>query len=616
MLRELHISNLAVISDARIELSPGLNCFTGVTGAGKSLVIGAIEILLGLRSPTDMLRKGADEGRVAGIFEIADPSTRKRIESATDIPLASDEILLTRRLFSSGRSSVSLNGQPITLPMLKLAAEQLVDVHGQHDHQYLLKPAHQLDVLDAFANAVPLRDRYETAWHDLATTRDRLAHLATNQTLRQQQLDLYRFQATEIDAATLAPGEQTLLQTRAKRLANAQRLRNDVGSALSALDDSDQSTAASLVQQSKSVAHSLAQLAELDPALQNIARSISDAAVGLQEAAFDLTRYLDRLDLDPQELAAANDRLTLIGKLAQKYTPRHHPRVPKPAITSSAPQDDVDLILAYREQIRAEIASLEQATEDLSDLAARLVPLESLARSLAQDLSSARSRAATKLARQVERALSELGMERATLSVVVQPQSDLSPSGQDAVEFLASTNPGQDPAPLRKIASGGELSRIMLALKGILSANDRVSVLVFDEIDANVGGRLGSVIGTKLRQLATGHQVLCITHLPQIAAYADRHLTVRKTQSSVATSSTVRHISGDEQIAEIAEMIGGHFITPTTLAQARELLQAANVPPSSIPPATAPHPQPQPAPRSPLPRLQPRPRISKSRARA
>jgi DNA repair protein RecN (Recombination protein N) len=561
MLRELHISNLAVISDARIELAHGLNCFTGATGAGKSLVIGAIEVLLGLRSPSEMLRPGAEEGRVSGVFESRDASLLARIEQATDVRVRDDggELLLTRRLYSSGRSSISLNGNPITLGMLKQVAEYLVDVHGQHDHQFLLKPSNQLEVLDQFANLHALREEYHGIYLKLLDARRRIEELTTGRTFREQQLDLYRFQADEIDAAELNPGEYEELSARSTVLNNLEKLKKDAGAVHSALYESD----GSLLERLKMMVGLLGDLAALDPQLRNITDNVRTATIQLDEAAFDLSRYLDRLDLDPGELAEVMDRLNTLNRVLNKYN------------------GTVEATLQYRAEIAAKISELERATDDLQGLRQEIDPLTKKLKSLGEQLSSGRRAAAKKLCPLVMKQLAELGMEKATFSVsFAQATTDtafpFTPSGVDQIEFVAQTNPGQLAQPLRKIASGGELSRIMLALKGILAQTDRTSVLVFDEIDANVGGRLGSIIGSKLRDLAKHHQVLCITHLPQIASYADRHLTVRKTVQDNLTQTTVRTMDGDERIQELAEMIGGQRITDTTRAQARELLEAAH----------------------------------------
>ncbi len=606
MLRELHISNLAVIADARIELHAGLNCFTGATGAGKSLVIGAVEILLGLRSPAEMLRPGVDEGRVSGVFDVRDKETLRRVSAAADMDLAADagELLLTRRLYASGRTSVSINGNPITLAMLKQVAEHLVDVHGQHDHQFLLKPANQLDVLDQFAGAEGLRGEYGELWTRFQDARRRIDELSANRTLRQQQLDLYRFQVQEIDAADIKSGEYEELTGRESVLRNIEKLKKDATAIHSALYEAD----GSVLERLRMMVGVISELAGLDPSLGNVLKGFKDSTIGLEETAFDLNRYLDHLDHDPAELAEVQERLNGLNRILHKYG----------GTSADA--------LAYREEVARKIADLDKQTDDLSSLQKEIEPLEKKLRQLGEKLSVMRQAAAKKLSPLIIKSLGELGMEKAVFSIeftagslsegrvpaagakseisnlkpqisnlksensnskseIANPKPQLPvllPSGIDQIEFTAQTNPGQLAQPLRKIASGGELSRIMLALKGILARTDRVSVLVFDEIDANVGGRLGSIIGSKLRELSRHHQVLCITHLPQIASFAERHLTVRKAVKDKQTQTTVRVMEGDERIEELAEMIGGQRITDTTRAQARELLDSAGATSASV----------------------------------
>jgi DNA repair protein RecN (Recombination protein N) len=309
----------------------------------------------------------------------------------------------------------------------------------------------------------------------------------------------------------------------------------------------------------------LAELSGLDVNLKQVANALRDSTLQLEEVAFDLSRYLDKLDLDPGELVEVNDRLNTINRILNKYG------------------DPIETTLAYRAEIGQNIQSLERATDDFSSLQAELEPLKQQLKRLGEELTGKRKSVAKKLRPLVEKQLAELGMEKATFTIELTPAAaaipvealPATPSGFDHVEFVAQTNPGQLPQPLRKIASGGELSRIMLALKGILAQSDRISVLVFDEIDANVGGRLGSIIGQKLRRLAEHHQVLCITHLPQIASYADRHLTARKQVIADQTATTVRTMTGPDRLEELAEMIGGQRITNTTRAQAQELLDVA-----------------------------------------
>jgi DNA repair protein RecN (Recombination protein N) len=557
MLRELHISNLAVIADVRIELDPGLNCFTGSTGAGKSLVIGALQVLLGLRSAAEMMRPGVDEARISGVFEIHNSKLLEEVEKITDVKVTADggELLLTRRLYASGRSSVSINGNPITLGMLKQLAEALVDVHGQHDHQYLLKPSNQIDVLDQFAGLWPLREKYHGVYERLSSARHQLQELDANRSLREQQLELYRFQAEEIDNAQLDAAECDELEARSSLLRNLEKLKKETGSVYAALYEAD----GAILERLKMMTAVLGDLAILDVGLKEIATAVRDATLSLEASAFDLSRYQDKLDIDPGELAEVEDRLNTINRVLNKY---------------GRTMEDA---LSHRKELARKIGELERATVDLSSLQKQIAPLTAEVNTLGKQLSDKRQAAAKKLAPLIEKQLAELGMEKAkfTIEFATAAKDAPGPSGFDLIEFIAQTNPGQTPQPLRKIASGGELSRIMLGLKGILAQSDRISVLVFDEIDANVGGRLGSIIGNKLRGLAEHHQVLCITHLPQIASYADRHLTARKRISGNQTETTVRVMNGEERLEELAEMSGGPRVTETTRAQARELLEAA-----------------------------------------
>jgi DNA repair protein RecN (Recombination protein N) len=485
---------------------------------------------------------------------VHDKAVLERLENLTDVPVSADagELLITRRLHASGRTSVSLTGHPITLSMLREVAESLVDVHGQHDHQYLLRPSNQLIVLDEFAGLIDLRSHYYQTYLALQDAKRRIEELTANRTLREQQLELYRFQADEIDHAQLDPAEFEELRSRATVLTHLEKLRKDATAVHGALYETD----GSILERLRVMASVLSELCELDQNIKPVAGAVRDATLQLEDAAFDLGRYRDKLDLDPAELAEVNDRLTLINRLLNKYA------------------DTVPLVLEYRAEIGAKITELERATEDSQSLNAQISSLTCQLKDLGAHLSAKRQAAAAKLSPMIQKQLAELGMEKARFTISVD-RSEESPSGFDAVEFIVQTNPGLPAQPLRKIASGGELSRIMLALKGVLAQSDRVSVLVFDEIDANVGGRLGSVIGQKLRKLADHHQVLCITHLPQIASYADRHLTVRKQTQDSQTRTTVRAIDGDDRLLELAEMIGGQRITETTKAQARELLDAA-----------------------------------------
>lgn len=625
MLRELHISNLAVIEDATVEFGGGFNVFTGQTGAGKSLILGAFELLLGLRSGSDMLRGGAEEGRVVGVFEVDDPKLADAVHAASDGAVAAGaEVLITRKLFASGRSSVSVNGQPTTAAMVKRLGTLLVDIHGQHDHQSLLRPASQLEILDDFGGCTALRQDFARRHHALREMRRRRQELDASASLRRQQLELYEFQAREIDDAEPTEGEFPELQARHRVLSNARRLLADAGQVQGALYEAD----GSVIERLEVMTQVLRDLAEIDDELRGVAEQVEGATASAREASFDLSRYVDRLDFDEGELGEVESRLNTLNRLIQKYsdTPRGRGGLGEDA----GPADDpLQGVLHYRADIQREIETLQQASHDFAQLDAEIATAERELRFIGEELSQQRREAAGRLIPAVEQQLPELGMGEAKLEVAFEPvdapestdgEADAAamgcPTGIERVEWRVQTNPGQPMRPLRKIASGGELSRITLAIKHVLAASDRTSVLVFDEIDANIGGRLGSVIGRKLRELCastppaevsatTGrkrkknatahtskspasppaaehtprHQVLCITHLPQIAAFADRHFRIEKSVagkgSSRQTRTTVRPMAGKDRIEELAEMMAGQQATDTTRRQAQELIASA-----------------------------------------
>ncbi|MEX0774630.1 MAG: DNA repair protein RecN [Phycisphaeraceae bacterium] len=619
MLRELHISNLAVIEDVTITFAAGLNCFTGQTGAGKSLILGALEILLGLRGGAldEMIRPGAEEARVSGVFELHDADITAQIAQAADQALhPGDDLLVTRKVFASGRSSVSINGHPAAGAMVRRVAELLVDVHGQHDHQYLLKPSNQLLILDAFGQTMPLRARFHEVHGELRALRQRHAELSASRTLRQQQLELYEFQADEIDKADLREGELAELRARHVLLSNVQRIKREAGTAHAALYESE----GAVIERLQMIAHVLGDLAELDGRIKETAEQVRGAALTLQESAYELGRYVDGLELDPGELAQIEERLNALNRLAAKYADHGG------AAAKSASGDAIAIVLQYRQEIGEQIAQLRGQDEDVSTLKNRIDALAGKLVTIGGELTAGRKAAAARIRPLIETQMRELGMGEAEFDVAFEtagegnetspakledshdracPAGDAGASGLDRTEMMVRTNPGQPARPLRKIASGGELSRIMLAIKSILAQSDRISVLVFDEIDANIGGRMGTVIGQKLRRLAgqgdvvspglrrkksakpqppeaaASHQVLCITHLPQIAAFAQRHFRIAKEVvgkgANKETRTTVTMLDGKPRIEELAEMLAGKDVTETTRRQVHELLETATV---------------------------------------
>jgi len=467
--------------------------------------------------------------------------------------------------------------------MARAIGQRLVDIHGQHDHQFLLRPANQLAVLDDYAGCADLRERYAEHWDHLRELRQTQAELDASRTLRRQQLELYEFQAREIDAAEPTEGEFPELAARHRVLANIAQLQRDAGAAHAALYEAD----GSVSERTQAIAHLLIDLADMDDAVAPIAEQVRVSALAIQEAAYELSRYIDRLEHDPGEAAEVEQRLDALNRLVHKFGNPRKWSIEVAGLPSGG-DDPLAPVLAYRELVGEQIDQLHAQDDDLDQLDARIAEQEQALAQLGGEMTALRTKAAKKLRPRVEAQLAELGMSEARFKVAISPASEPGPAGADEIEMLVQTNPGQEFWPLRKIASGGETSRIMLALKSILAEADRISVLVFDEIDANIGGRLGSVIGRKLRELAHGthakpgagsHQVLCITHLPQIAAFGDRHFRIAKSVTGTGkdkrTRTEVAVLDGKPRIEELAEMMAGKQATATSRKQAKELLVAA-----------------------------------------
>ncbi|MCY2924701.1 MAG: DNA repair protein RecN [Planctomycetota bacterium] len=583
MLRELSISNLAIIEKADIELARGLNVFTGQTGAGKSLILGALELLLGLRGGGEdaamFVRPGAAEARVSGVFEVASETTAARLATVLDQPVkAGEPILVTRRVLASGRSSVAVNGSPVTAAMLKQAGEPLVDIHGQHDQQFLLKPSNQLAILDAFADALPLRTQFADVFHELSAARQRLGQLRQSQEQRAEQLELYRFQIDEIDSAKLVEGEYEEARNRHSVLKNATKLKAQSAQVLEGLSEGDET----VLERLGTMVKSLQELVRLDASLVDLVEQVEGGRGILQDVAAALNTYQDRLDVDPGELQQVEERLDVLNRLIHKY-----------ARSVGAGEDAVAAVLEHRRQIGIKAERLEQDAVALDGLDEEIAKRQAQLETIGRKLTRRRQEGAKKLRPLVEAQFRELEMNEAAFEVQIVTR-DAGEAGGDAtgldeVEFLVRTNPGQEMLPLRKIASGGELSRIMLALKTILADKDQITVLVFDEIDANIGDRLGATIGRKLRALAHGGksgksgkagenacQIICITHLSQIAACADHHLQITKDvvgpEAGRQTLTRVRVLEGEDRVRELAEMMAGAKPSETVIAHARDLL--------------------------------------------
>lgn len=554
MLQKLYIKNLAIIQELEIEFDESFNVFTGQTGAGKSLILGALGLLLGFRQTAATVRPSAKEALISAVFDVPDRELLKELAQIIDIPMEEGELILQRRILQSGKTSNTVNSVPIPTQTLKQIGELLVDVHGQHENQYLLRPSVQLRLLDTYAGLNEAAEEFAAVHHRWQDAVRRRRALGEQAELRTQQIELYEFQLQEIDQAKLKPNERQDLEAEQRQLSNVEKLRELATVLVRSLEESDYP----LLDQIRSLYSRANHLADIDARLAGLPAQINSAIVELDDVAKTLSGYLDDLESDPQRLAELDERLAVLMRLAKKYG-----------------HGDIEAVLPYRQEIAGKLDQLRAQQSDFEGIDGEIARLARDREDLGRKLSERRKKSAAKLAAAVNKQLDELAMPDAKFQVDFAPTGpeNPSPQGLETVEFMIQTNPGQPVLPLRKIASAGELSRIMLGIKSILASPGRSSVLVFDEVDSNVGGRLGEVIGTKLARLAGSQQVICISHLPQIAAFADRHFVVQKQSARNETVSSVKPIDGQDRVREIAEMISGRNFSDTTLKQAEEMLK-------------------------------------------
>ena len=563
MLRELAVQNLAVIEDVRVELHAGFCAWTGETGAGKSLLLGALGLLLGERGNAELIRAGAEELRVTGRFELARPEQRAVAAEILQSPVEEDDLILTRRLSRAGRSSALVNDRPVAVGTLKRIGEMLVDVHGQRENYSLLQSAYQLELLDAFGKLGDLRKRYDVAAGSVRDLRQQFKELSEARANRLRDLSLVRFERDDLDNAKLQPGELAALAKERETLVHARSLSQFTGAVAARLADDDGAVDEILAKLLKDAQR----WAALDPKLQEVSRRLESLRPEVQDIAATCRDLTERFEADPERLEAAEQRIALLKKLQARYgkTP--------------------DELIAYRATLDAKEADLQKQEDDLAGIDGALRIAHAELKKAAAALSSARAKVAKKFIAEAQVHLADLHMKQAKLDaeLEVTPLPDdptageVPASGIDRLEILLTANPGEPARPLRKVASGGELSRAMLALKTVLAAHDPVRTLVvFDEIDANVGGRLGDVLGEKLAALGASHQVLCVTHLPQVASYAAHHWTIRKTSTAKRTATTIAPLASEEsRVEELALMLRGESRSETTRKEAAEMLKAA-----------------------------------------
>ncbi len=562
MLLDLEIRDFAIIDDLRIQFGQGLNALTGETGAGKSIIIDALGAVLGERVSADLVRSGTKTAYVDARFQLDDLAESPALQDLLrehGIEAPDGELILSREIQSGGRSTARINGRPSTAALLGTLGQLLVDIHGQSDHLSLLRPMAQLAILDRYAHLETDRASVAALVRDWRSAKNRLDAVDTGARDRAQRIDLLRYQVDEISSATLVPGEDADLEIERNRLANAERLGQLIATA-AGLVAGDEVGEVSAVDRLRSATRSLGDAAELDPSLAVLSERLTEAALLVDEIALELRDYLDEVEANPDRLAIVQDRLEAIKQLKRKYGA------------------SIEEILDFQQTAAIELETLGGSEHDEEALRARVAELEESVAAMAARLTKARRTAAKRLAQDASLAAADLNLGSMMFDIAVRARSGAVPfdeTGADQVEFMFAPNRGETAKSLARVASGGETARMMLALKSVLADSDRTPTLVFDEVDVGIGGRSGQMVGIKLQQLGAGHQVIVITHLPQIAAVAEHHFKIKKASRDGRTTSRVVLLEGDERIDEIASMIDGEPPSATSRKGAREMLERA-----------------------------------------
>jgi DNA repair protein RecN (Recombination protein N) len=550
MLTDLTIKNVAIIDTLQISLKPGLTVLTGETGAGKSIIIDAVGLIMGNRASNDLIRSGEEEAVVEALFDISGLPEIKRQLSEAGFD-ADDELLVKRSISRSGKNRIFINGGMATLALLVDIAPRLINIYGQHDSQTLLKPENHLRLLDAYAGIGELRQKFTALFSRLSSVRDLLNGLEQAEREAERRLDLLSYQSEEIAKAAFKPGEEEQLEEQRQLLASAEKLAGVSSEAFDRLYGGD----GALLGQLKRISGSITDLSTIDVSLQGTAASLEGAYLQLEDAAITLRDYASRIESDPAALQQVDDRLDQLGRLKKKYAPT------------------VEEILLYKAGIDAELEQLHGREQSRHAMETEREELTEELKVVGGELTAARITAAAKLKHALESEAHQLAMKGAIIEPTLEQLTEPRSSGFERVEFLFSPNPGEIPRPLGRIASGGELSRLMLAIKQVLPDSD-VPTLVFDEVDTGIGGATSELVGRKLKNVAAGQQVLCITHLPQVAVFADQQLRVEKLITDGRTTTRLLELEPDERTREVARMLAGTTVTDSALKHASEMLAA------------------------------------------
>jgi DNA repair protein RecN (Recombination protein N) len=545
MLEFLSIKGIAIIDEAALPFHPGLTVLTGETGAGKSIIVDALKAVLGEKMDLSIVRTGESMAKVEAAFKASDMKLPDGIHTR-------DELIIGREIRREGRGRATVNGTMITIPHLKEIGDRMVDLHGQHEHQSLLKTAVHLQALDSFASLGPGKQEFADVYRQLMMTRETLETLERDKKDRLARLDYLRYVSNELESAGLDPDEEEKLRDEEGILGAAEKLLLTASSALENIYQGE----GSAVETVSRWGGELKQMMETDSRLREVVELVEGAGLQLEEAGHFLRDYASSVQADPRRLEEVHERLAFIATLKKKYGP------------------SMEEVIRTLEETKQELALIEGGETDLESLKSREEQLAARADELALSLSQERKKKASLLEGSVQTELQDLAMDKVRFSVSFE-EADMSETGVDEVEFLISPNPGEPLMPLRKIASGGELSRVMLALKRILAGADAVGTLVFDEVDAGIGGRVAAVLGRKLQDISRHHQVLCITHLAPVAACAHHHILVEKAEEKGRTVVRARYLEDEERVEELARMMGGIEVSSGIVRSARELLEEA-----------------------------------------
>ena len=556
MLTELRIRNFAIIESVTLPLAEGFNVLSGETGAGKSIIVGALGLLLGERASADLIRSGAEKATVEGVFDVANVRGIVRLADDRGIEVEDDTLVLKREIASNGRGRAWINGAPVTATVLAEIGRQLVNLHGQHDAQTLLDAASQREILDAFGGAEAQAALVRTTYGELTNVRHEISALSARRAEAEKRADYLRHVAKEIEEARLSPGEDTKLEDEARVLENADELRT-LATSLNDLLAGDEG---SVLTQLGAAQRPLTSIERIDSSANRMQELFDAGFYALQELARSVEDYAGSVDLDPERLEEVRERREKLFGLLKKYGPA------------------LENVVETGRSVRSELDLIDTAQFDLANLTTRETETRRRLFGEAEKLSEMRATAAKKIAKAVDALLPQLGMPDGHFSVALVPRDEPTADGAEDVEFRVALNVGHEERPLARVASGGELSRVMLALKTILARVDRVPTLIFDEVDAGIGGRVGLQVGDTLRRVAKEHQVFAISHLPQIAARAHHHIVVAKGAKGGVTTADISVLEGSSRVNEIARMLGGDPESKVSRAHAKELLESAAAP--------------------------------------